>query len=354
MTSLITDNWLKDCEYNILRLLDKLDIDNDSSPADVLLPALFKASETTDNNNLKQCVKITIDHSNLDILQTVYWRCRCMYFQHNNRIPELEEIRPEMLIFIDLCNNNSDNGAVITELYKMIQYLDLQDEVGKRSVIQLLKNNLEHVDNGDDVYQIMEGMKYLFTNRDLEFVREIVPIISDILHPITQTENGDPEEIMKELENLRMQVQTKEVVDRISELTNKLATLTEIPVEISIPSLLQALYILCSLLENTTISVQIPELSGFLDSFILKNIVNDNSHIREKAVNALSLYCLKDRGLARQQIVLFCNILINEDENKYVKEIALKILFDLSLIYTDLLVDKELIKNSDFTSEETV
>lgn len=270
---------------------------------------------------------------------------------------ELEEIVPEMLKFIELCNNNSENGNIMSELYKLIEYLDLQDEMGKRQVIQLLKNNLEHVDNGDDVYQIMEGMKYLFDNNDIEFVREIVPLISDILHPLQNNSNNngmDAEEIMKEIELLRMEVESKEVLERISELTNKLATLNEMPIEISIPSILQSLYILCALLENTKISVEIAELSGFLDNFILKNIINENSHIREKAVNVLSLYCLKNERLARSEIILFINILMNEDENKYVKEIALKMLFDLSLVYSDILTDKELLKNNSFTSEETV
>lgn len=284
-------------------------------------------------------------------------RCRCKYLKENKRQVELEEIVPEMLKFIELCNNNSENGNIMSELYKLIEYLDLQDEMGKRQVIQLLKNNLEHVDNGDDVYQIMEGMKYLFDNNDIEFVREIVPLISDILHPLQNNSNNngmDAEEIMKEIELLRMEVESKEVLERISELTNKLATLNEMPIEISIPSILQSLYILCALLENTKISVEIAELSGFLDNFILKNIINENSHIREKAVNVLSLYCLKNERLARSEIILFINILMNEDENKYVKEIALKMLFDLSLVYSDILTDKELLKNNSFTSEETV
>lgn len=284
-------------------------------------------------------------------------RCRCKYLKENKRQVELEEIVPEMLKFIELCNNYSENGNIMSELYKLIEYLDLQDEMGKRQVIQLLKNNLEHVDNGDDVYQIMEGMKYLFDNNDIEFVREIVPLISDILHPLQNNSNNngmDAEEIMKEIELLRMEVESKEVLERISELTNKLATLNEMPIEISIPSILQSLYILCALLENTKISVEIAELSGFLDNFILKNIINENSHIREKAVNVLSLYCLKNERLARSEIILFINILMNEDENKYVKEIALKMLFDLSLVYSDILTDKELLKNNSFTSEETV
>lgn len=108
----------------------------------------------------------------------------------------------------------------------MVPYLDLHDEVGKRLLIQLLKSNLESVDNGDDVYRIMDGLKVLFQN-DLEYVREIVPLISDIITPILQSDLGEPEELLKEIENLRMQVPTPENLDRISVLTEKLATFNE-------------------------------------------------------------------------------------------------------------------------------
>lgn len=148
------------------------------------------------------------------------------YIILKNNYNELDNIIPDILTYIDLCKENDKESAVLNELYKMVPYLDLHDEVGKRSLIQLLKSNLESVDNGDDVYRIMDGLKILFQN-DLEYVREIVPLISDIITPILQSDLGEPEELLKEIENLRMQVPTPENLDRISVLTEKLATFNE-------------------------------------------------------------------------------------------------------------------------------
>lgn len=49
--------------------------------ADILLPEIFKASEKSDDENLKQCVRIEINYNEIDIYQCVYWRCRCAYLK---------------------------------------------------------------------------------------------------------------------------------------------------------------------------------------------------------------------------------------------------------------------------------
>lgn len=334
--------------------------------------------------------------SSLNPDNALYWRVLVEYLEANPQISEerpvdepLPELLPELSTFCNYIKEYYEVQSskdeehwvklqhyyVLTQLLQLCKSFDLADEMGrsnlKKLCLYLLTNNTvsENV-----VPVVIELMVKILPNVE-DRLQVLAEAISEIREPMIEHE-PEPDTIsvpalsseeirQRELKQASIRVKINELKEEQTDairdkdflkaqtleedykkLQLELEALIEVPAAVVTQphppqveardavkdemALRKCLRIVREIFQSDTVKTLSATLRSLMQNFVLPCLQEDYSNvIRNKALECLGLFCLLDKPLAKENFVMFCFQIANDE----VCEIALKVTFDLLLLY---------------------
>lgn len=356
----LIQSWLRMVNGNVLDLLSCLDVETAVKEAELALQSMFRDvpyADLIENLGLNKETR-TLESGELRPESALYWRCLAEYLRKEGAEEALELLLPELTHFCSYVNNFvmvevMDDGDtqetlvrcmerefITTQLVSIIMLYDLSDEVGRRTLDQLVRRLLVSDKVGET---LVKGLVEVFgklhpaTTR----VNQLAEIISEIREPVTRTEQqerplSDEEQRKRKLEAARVKVKINQLREEVEECVRSLdleraqalkKELEELEKESSVidlnfstseeviqeertdpTTLSKCLMIVSHMIENPDIIVMNPTLYSLHENLVLPCLRSEDPAVRNQAVRALGLLCLISEELSCQHLILFMQI----------------------------------------------
>nr|XP_027211990.1 LOW QUALITY PROTEIN: condensin complex subunit 3-like [Penaeus vannamei] len=351
----LIQSWLRMVNGNVLDLLSCLDVETAVKEAELALQSMFRDvpyADLIENLGLNKETR-TLESGELRPESALYWRCLAEYLRKEGAEEALELLLPELTHFCSYVNNFvmvevMDDGDtqetlvrcmerefITTQLVSIIMLYDLSDEVGRRTLDQLVRRLLVSDKVGET---LVKGL--------VEVFGKITPC--NHTEPVTRTEQQERplsdeeqrkrktrevEECVRSLDLERAQALKKELEELEKEssvIDLNFSTSEEvIQEERTDPTTLsKCLMIVSHMIENPDIIVMNPTLYSLHENLVLPCLRSEDPAVRNQAVRALGLLCLISEELSCQHLILFMQALILYllfmnivDSGFYVKEL---------------------------------
>ncbi|XP_063609202.1 condensin complex subunit 3-like [Penaeus indicus] len=379
----LIQSWLRMVNGNVLDLLSCLDVETAVKEAELALQSMFRDvpyADLIENLGLNKETR-TLESGELRPESALYWRCLAEYLRKEGAEDALELLLPELTHFCSYVNNFvmvevMDDGDtqetlvrcmerefITTQLVSIIMLYDLSDEVGRRTLDQLVRRLLVSDKVGET---LVKGLVEVFgklhpaTTR----VNQLAEIISEIREPVTRTEQqerplSDEEQRKRKLEAARVKVKINQLREEVEECVRSLdleraqalkKELEELEKESSVidlnfstseeviqeertdpTTLSKCLMIVSHMIENPDIIVMNPTLYSLHENLVLPCLRSEDPAVRNQAVRALGLLCLISEELSCQHLILFMQIARIDIEQ--IQHSALRCAIDLIHLY---------------------
>ncbi|XP_034233209.1 condensin complex subunit 3 [Thrips palmi] len=325
----------------------------------------------------------------------LYWRVLVEYLEAHPEIAEerpvdepLPELLPELSTFCNYIKEYYEvqsakdeehwvklqHHYVLTQLLQLCKSFDLADEMGRSNLkslcLYLLTNNTVSENIVPVVIELM--VKILPSVEDR--LQALAEVISEVREPmieqgvetaIVAVPTLSNEELrQRDLKQLSIRVKINELKEEqddavrnqdfvkaqalqedYKKLQLELEALMEAPAPaVVVPppqvevrdavkdemALRKCLRIVREMVQSDTVKTLSATLRSLMQNFVVPCLQEDNSNvIRNKALECLGIFCLLDKPLAQENFLMFCFQIANDD----VCEVALKVTFDLLLLY---------------------
>lgn len=170
---------------------------------------------------------------------------------------------------------------ILGQLLEMARMLDYADEVGRRNMIDCLKQLLTDYEdiNEDHMTSIVEIMKKISLD-EKDFITSMGEIISDI----------------------------REMIDLAAENAEAAATLAYSADDIKFVNF-KSLVIIRSILENVSDAMNdTPTLFGWLHKIVIPSVMSNDPELTEFALQCLGLCCTLNKDLATNNMHVFAQV----------------------------------------------
>lgn len=360
-SKLISHDWLNFMEGDLIEFLERLDVTS-SSVANKAMSCLFQARP-----DIIAKIKFPEDIWK-EFTVEIAFLLRCFYIHcaENQLLDAMEANFPEATRFAGVLNhyvrerfeNKSLSEADKSNLNFIIQQLlitannyDFADEIGRRSMLTVIRNMLGILELDESVIGIgLQVLKRLSINEN-DFVTMAIEIINDLRdddlekqeqEDLLKDRNGKEDREVDDNDNLnsfhRMVEDTVSGKSALSEqdILKNLQNQKEVRPETVIACLIRSSHMLE--LVNMPLEQNIL-ITSLIDTIITPAVRNTDSRIRELGVMNLGLCCLLDVQLATDNMYIL-GMCVSKG-NASLKKIALKVIVDVFSIHGSVVVDGE-------------
>ncbi|XP_076748823.1 chromosome associated protein G [Xylocopa sonorina] len=378
--NVLLPSWLRHLEGDFISLVRALDAEISTDVSVLALETLFKnAAPNTLIEQLpidKESKLIPIDK--LTSENVLYWKCVIKHFQCKY-IEEMDKILPELSIF---CNYISDFLAtmptqqnetwvihmkqfILLQLFEISTTYDLSDEVGRKKLKELISNTLmsnhwtekiiecivTHLENvipdvgsrldilaniiseirlplkeATQTRQISEKQQDQINFQKAKLKVKLLELREEEYQAITEKQYLKADKLKNEINLLNEEILKLSEKDMEIPLTNN----EEIKEKCDSETMIKCLNILCTMMQSVTALT--PTLRGLMQ-IALDGLDHSNDEVHILALKAISTYCILDKELAKQHIMMLFLQFSLEQENTNIWITALKGIFDLLLLY---------------------
>lgn len=373
-TSRLLQAWLRTFSGNALELLNCLDVENSAEICQQMLVILFKKASTADLASSLDVLseEIFIPLDKLTCENAFYWRCLCEHIRSLGTAEEehLDKILPSGVVFAQYLRRVVNNmktetqlevqlrhDFILQQLLSLVTVLDLSDIVARKAVDKLMRDLLlEESISHSLVKSLLSPYLQLHLDNDM-CLTSIAEIISDIREPMTVVESQVSREdkrqldlklaaVRVELNQLRDELddsvqrqefaKAAELKERITSLESTRQSILEEsapkPSEVRVEksdsqTLIKCLSIVCETLSYIRFKKLNATLQSLLETLVLPGIQNTDPAVRNLAVRALGLCCLRSSDTARDYLLLLLQV--SRVDVEVVQVTAVQALFDL-------------------------
>ncbi|XP_015175226.1 PREDICTED: condensin complex subunit 3-like [Polistes dominula] len=401
--TVLLPTWLRYFNGEYKDLIKAIDAEIGTDVSILALNILFKNAAPD-----QLIVQVPIDETTklipvekLSSENSLYWRCVAKHFHTISCFDLLERILPELSNFCKYINDfltmmssksfeqweKRTHQFILLQLFEIIKFFDLSDEAGRNNLRELILNVLltNHCSE-----KIIECVVKYFENvvpdvnqridllaNTIQTLRmpmkdsmEIVPEIS-----AKEKHQNDMERARLRVQILDLQeeeytaIQNKEYLkaEQINEQRNKidqvLMKMSETPKPcITIndcviekekndsETMIKCLSIMCSMMRAKSIKTLVTTLRCLLNVAI-SSLDHPNDRVHVLALDALGIFCILDKELARKHIFTFLLQFSLEQEKQDIWVITLKALFDLLTCYGVDFFDIKKVNNDDSANQ---
>ncbi|XP_071521422.1 condensin complex subunit 3 [Panulirus ornatus] len=377
----LIQSWLRMVNGSVLDLLTCLDVEASVTEAELALKTIFRDvpySDLIDNFGIVKEERVV----NLDELQpesALYWRCLAEHLQNEGAEDALEIILPELTHFcsyvhkyvmMELMDTGDEQEVAVrcmerefvtNQLVSMTMLYDLADEVGRRSLDQLVRTLLVSDKVGES---LVKGLVEVFAklHSPVTRVNQLAEIISEVRDPVCKTVERpltDEEKRKRKLQAARIRVKINQLREEVEECVRSLdliraqalkdelqalevgeildneeesTTSEEVQEERKDrATLAKCLSIVCHMVECPDVTVMTPTLHSLHENLILLCLRSEDPSVRNQGVWALGLFCHLSKDLAHQHIILFMQI--SRIDVEQIQLTALRCVIDLLHLY---------------------
>ncbi|AGO12760.1 AaceriADR292Wp [[Ashbya] aceris (nom. inval.)] len=359
---LIAFDWLNAIDGDIISLLDKLDVTR-SNLAEKVLEAIFEFRRDV-ITTLKFPSEVW---DNFTITTAFLMRCYYSYAVKNQMNEIIEENFPDAAVlskylkkyiemrYTDASLSDADRrylDFIIEQLLRISCEYDFSDEVGRRDMLNLVRNLLFTNRPTEALINIGLMVLKVLSINEKDFITMSVEIITDIRdedierqeHADTNRNSQNDRDQDEDVEDERALESFHEAVDNLvhghenmgSGVTRAVMEERQPTPETLILCLTLARYML-ELVENP-LSHNIM-ISSLIDTLITPAVRNTQGDIRELGVRCLGLCCLLDVDLAAESMYIL-GMCVSKG-NSSLKYIALQTIVDIFLVHGCKVVDGE-------------
>ena len=377
--TLLLCHWLNQYNNNIIQFIENIyDVNQPSHNSLIvyeLLELIIKEKKIViDDDTL---IPPYQSHS-ITLYNSYYWVQCCQYLYQNKQIELLDTYLPDTTSILSMCQSwietipvesNDINQSTLVNLIEIMEYCDFSDELNRRNLIEFLNNKLLcNLSLTHDIIQpTIKIYQKLFVNHEIDYIRSIVEMISEIRDPLDSGEQhhasqyDNIDELQSEYNNKRHELadtetlklaalhnddyanaqqyklQINELQARVNELDHLLHTTVYVNDTRYIRILTITQYLLQHVYRITPLNR--PELSGLLDNIIIDSITSarasTNDHIRLLGIKCLGLYCLLDRCTSERFVPLLIQVI--QHDSVTMRYHAIQIITDMCMLYDTLL-----------------
>ncbi|ETV90953.1 hypothetical protein H310_14367 [Aphanomyces invadans] len=326
--------WLHQCHDNVLDFLQYLALDH--PVCSTVITFLFDKAGLSD---LPQVKSKALLGSRLTPIDSFFWKEQCIHFKNDHDL--VEEYCPTLPTYCDLLrhlqeelNEETAEKAQIVlvgrHLLQLGTALDFQDEVGRRMLINALRESLsEWTYERQWVPDAVSLLAVLC--EEFEFIQYMTEITSDIYDAMQECESMSPTKRRAMSERLDAIDQRMDEADVPSQEYDALhaegVALEKALEEPKTLRYLRCLELSSKLLQFTRQSLKNAMIANILH-LILPAVDSDIPALREKGLECLGLYCLLDRKMALNHTIVFWRVLNADDEDGDSKHTCIRVLLD--------------------------
>ncbi|XP_071828621.1 condensin complex subunit 3-like [Apostichopus japonicus] len=380
----LLQSWLRTFAGNILEVLHALDVEYNTQVGEMALKVIFKKAE--DNSLIKDFDLLDENHvipsDKLDSEAVLYWKCMCAHFtslevrgeeQMDKVLPSvsdfcdyihtyMKKIKPRALNETEI-ERALEQEFVSAQLLKIASLMDMSDEVGRKKMDELTR---ELMLSPNIPASLVEHLATIFnkinTSNEIK-VSAMAEIISDIREPISLVETSISDDEIRQREiklaGVKMELnvakdeleetvskqdfeRAAELKQRIEELEMTRESLLEETMNKTVAqevrtektdavTLFKCLTISSEILKSITMKELNPTLVTLMDTLVVPCIKNEDTSVRNMAVQSLGLACLLNKDYALKHLLLFVQIW--QIDHEFIQTTALKVILDLLLTF---------------------
>ncbi|KAL4231186.1 hypothetical protein ACF0H5_008768 [Mactra antiquata] len=389
--------WMRALNGNVLRLLKSLDVEDSTDVCTNVLETLFKSSTVSEVIEKFDLLneQLLIPEENLNSESALYWQVVCKYihdmgtdgFEYMDKVmPTVVDFCAFMQKYVDGLKTVDDPEVqlckefVIEQLLLITSYMDTADAASKKALETLLHNMLiaDHVSQrlvkslitricdvrgsksnlvayfAEAVSEIREPITVVEKDVEIEQKRQINLKIAGIRVKLNQCRE-DLEASVKD-QDFEKAAELKAAIAQLDAEKNELLATTE-PVKEEVRSerndpvtLLKCLTIISEMLQVHKVNGVSPTFQMMIESQILPGIQNEDAHVRNMAMQALGLCCYISKDLLTTYIPLFMQA--SQIDVEIVRVTALKVLFDLLMLYGLEIIDASESSSTDASDDQ--
>ncbi|XP_076046036.1 chromosome associated protein G isoform X2 [Oratosquilla oratoria] len=376
----VLQSWLRLVDGKVVDLLTCLDVEASTRNAELALNRLFV--EVPYANLLEAFGDLgeqkLMNSNDLRPETSLYWKCLAQHFRKEEAEDCLEKILPELTPFCkyihdyvmaDVLDEGDpqetavrmlEKDFVLQQLVGMTLLFDLSDEVGRRSLDNLVRTILICDRVGESVVKVLvEVFSKLYppTSR----INQLAEIISEVREPLVKTSErplSNEEEHQKKIELAKVKVKVLEVreeiedcvrtldLERASMLKESLKVLMEQQELLDVssmvteevqeerndsPTLIKCLNIICEMVESPEVTVMNPTLHSLHENLVLPCLKSQDPAVRNISIKALGMLSLLSKDLAHKHLPLFLQI--SRIDVEQIQLTAMRCAFDILLLY---------------------
>lgn len=348
--------------------LERLDVCNDTKTCEMVVAEVIKY--------VRDWRLAANDFEELNCEKALLWRVFAEHYSAAKKHDELDELLLPVTGFGEVvqkwaekCAESKDfdeklDAQFITEqLLQLAMVLDYSDEAGRRNMAKCLQEVLQLTMVPPSVVEKAMALSKILHPDEGERVRVIVETIAEIRQPIQARESSsvkaqkrakalETSKLTVKLTELRIQIdelvkaekftEAGSVKAEIKELEARKAELTAKPVDEDAPMAAPkddvetwstCLTIATMLLKTTTLTMRNPSLNGMILKLIIPAVQNADPEVRNNALSALGMACLRNGSPALAQEHLKMFLIVLQLDQDVIKQTVLRTLFDFVLLF---------------------
>ncbi|KAL2719211.1 Condensin complex subunit 3 [Vespula squamosa] len=376
--------WLRYFDGIYINLIKALDAEIGTNVSILALNILFKNTEMDEMINqipIDETTKL-IPINKLTSENCLYWRCVAKHFHNLSSLHALERILPELSSFSAYINEflimissktyemweKQTHQFILLQLFEIIKIYDLSDEAGRSNLSELILNMLLTDYCSKEIIEcIVHHLENVIpdVNKRLDILSNTISKIRTPVKVTTQVikEISAEEEHQNNMQKARLRVQLlelkeeeyqaiqnkeylkaenrKEQINKVNQELMKLNEQSEPDIIIDddieeekndSETMIKCLTILCSMMRVKSVKTLMPTLRCLIN-VALSSLDHPDDRVHILALEALGIFCILDKELARTHILTFLLQFSLEQEKQEIWIVTLKALFDLLLRY---------------------
>lgn len=351
-----------------VELLERLDVCNDTETCEMVVTEITKF--------VRDWRLTADDFDTLNCEKALLWRVFAEHYNAAQKHDQLDELLLSVTGFGEVvqkwaekCAESKDfdeklDAQFVTEqLLQLAMVLDYSDEAGRRNMAKCLQEVLQLTMVPPSVVEKAMALSKILHPDENERVRVIVETIAEIRQPIQARESSsvkaqkraralETSKLTVRLTELRIQIddlvkaekftEAGSVKAEIKELEVRKAELTAKPVDVDAPMAAPkddvetwstCLTIATMLLKTTTLTMRNPSLNGMIMKLIVPAVQNADPEVRNDALSALGMACLRNGSPALAQEHLKMFLIVLQLDQDIIKQTVLRTLFDFVLLF---------------------
>jgi len=352
--------WLKGQGDDVLRFLKLIDPENYESECELILKHLIDMH--FEGTHAQPPYKDSISPENV-----FYWRVLANKAAEKGDEDSLDRIMPDIRDFCKTLSQYMEEEFIAWQMLKLALHLDFRDEFGRNELVSLGRKIMETTTASTELIPFATKVLREILN-DEDYIRLACQVINDIRDPLDEVEPEEDEKQRQQYEQRldalhqqREQLREEKLVavrtedfetaqlakQHIMDLDNQMQiveNLLNAREKRDQDTWKRVLTIVGDLLEFTQLSVAKglgkQWLEPLLNNTLIPAVSHEDPFVREPGLLSFGLYCMLDKEIARKNLILFLNVLQNDQ--LALQYLSLKIMFDLFMIF-DLFEGEELI-----------